>query len=320
VTLAAGFARFRGLGSTVVVGTTDPERLPGAVDAVQSEIDACDRACSRFRSDSELCVLNDPKRNKAQQPASGWLCDALTVAIDVAVKTGGLVDPTIGQCLVDLGYDRSFDVLDADQPVVVTASHVPAWHRIGVDRARRRVSVPVRVSLDLGASAKALCADRAASAGSMAAGCGVLVSLGGDISVAGEAPGDGWIIKVTDRADSAPDGPEPGQTVAVRTGGLATSGTSVRRWKRGGEHLHHVVDPRTARPANETWRTVTVTAASCVDANTASTAAMILGDQAPAWLADRHYDARLVSAGGAVELVGNWPWEDTGAPSQATSR
>jgi thiamine biosynthesis lipoprotein len=313
------FHRFRALGTSAVVGVADPACLDEALDAVRSEIDGCDQACSRFRPDSELSRLNDPQRLRSEHLASPWLCDALDVALYVARETNGLVDPTIGQCLIDLGYDRSFEHLDASRPVVVTAAHVPAWPRITVDRARQRVSVPVGVRLDLGASAKALCADRAALRAAAATGCGVLVSLGGDIATAGSAPDGGWIIRVTDRADSPPEGPEPGQTVAIRSGGLATSGTSARRWTRDGQDLHHVVDPRTARPAREVWRTVTVAGASCVDANLASTASVILGEQAPAWLAERRCDARLVAVDGAVALLGNWPWEGSGAAPVAAS-
>jgi thiamine biosynthesis lipoprotein len=319
VTAAPAFTRFRGLGATAVVGCVEADRLAAAAEAVEAEIDACDRACSRFRPDSELSRLNDPSRDRAGQAASAWLCDALEAAVHVAGQTGGLVDPSIGQCLVDLGYDRSFDLLDPTGPVVVSASHVAAWGRIVVDRGRRWVSVPVGVRLDLGASAKALCADRAAQAACAATGLGVLVSLGGDISVAGAAPAGGWVVKVTDRADNAPDGPEPGQTIAVRAGGLATSGTSARRWRRGGEQLHHLVDPRTSRPAAENWTTVTVAAASCLEANLASSAAMILGAEAPGWLAGRRLDARLVGHD-AVELVGDWPTDRGEAQAEPVSR
>jgi FAD:protein FMN transferase len=232
----------------------------------------------------------------------------LATAVEAAHETGGLVDPTIGQCLVDLGYDRSFELLRGDQPLVVLATHVPAWQRLSV--RGRRAQVPVGVRLDLGATAKALCADRAARRANAVAGGGVLVSLGGDVAVAGPGPEEGWAVRVTDQAGTDPAAAGSGQTVAIRTGGLATSGTTARRWAQEGRVRHHLVDPRTARPATEVWRTVSVAAASCVEANVASTAAVILGEEAPAWLSSRHVHARLVRAAGDVVRVGLWPSGD----------
>ncbi|HET9689776.1 MAG TPA: FAD:protein FMN transferase [Acidimicrobiales bacterium] len=298
------YHRFRALGCTAVVGADDDDRLAAAVAAAQAEIDACDLACSRFRADSELARLRPGGR---PVEVSEWLCAAVATAVDAAAATDGLVDPTIGQCLVDLGYDRSFEHVDPSSPLVVHARHVPAWARVHADVARRRVTVPAGVRLDLGATAKALCADRAAAQAAAATGSGVLVSLGGDVAVAGDAPDGGWTIRVTDRADDAPEAPGAGQTVVIRTGGLATSGTAVRRWARGGVELHHLIDPRTGAPAAEAWRTVSVAAPSCTAANVAATAAVVAGGDAPRWLATRGHDARLVTPDGQVVRVGGWP-------------
>jgi thiamine biosynthesis lipoprotein len=305
------FGGFRALGTSIVVGATDPIRLAGVLETVRDEVEACDRACSRFRPDSELSRLNAGER--LVRP-SRWLCEAVATALQAARDTDGLVDPTIGQSLVDLGYDRTFDEIDPDTPLVVTASHVPAWRQVRVDCLRRRVSILAHVKLDLGATAKALCADRAARSAAAVSGCGVLVSLGGDIAVAGPAPVGGWVVRVTDRADRDPADPAPGQTVSVRSGGLATSGTSARRWARAGAVLHHLVDPRTGCSAKEIWRTVTVAAPSCVAANTASTAAVILGAHAPAWLDAGRFDARLVSPAGRVVRTGAWPADQGPGP------
>ncbi|MDA8046426.1 MAG: FAD:protein FMN transferase [Actinomycetota bacterium] len=296
------FERFDALGTTVVVGSAEPGARATAMAAVRQEVDACDRACSRFRDDSDLARLHAGESG----PVSEWLCDAVAVALEAADLTEGLVDPTIGQCLIDLGYDRSFESIDLEQPLRVRARHVPAWRRVRVDRSRRRVHLPFGARLDLGATAKALCADRAAARAATLAGSGVLVSLGGDISVAGPPPTEGWVVRVTDRADAPPDR-APGQTVAIRSGGLATSGTSARRWARDGAVMHHLVDPRTGRPADEAWRTISVAAPTCVQANIASTAAMIIGWDAPTWLSDRGADARLVRPDGGVTLTGGWP-------------
>jgi thiamine biosynthesis lipoprotein len=106
-----------------------------------------------------------------------------------------------------------------------------------------------------------------------------------------------------------PDQPSagPSTVVAIRDGGLATSSTTARRWQRGGDVLHHILDPRTGLPAAPVWRTVSVAAASCADANTAATAAVIRGRQAPAWLASLSLPARLVEPDGTVLTVAGWP-------------
>jgi thiamine biosynthesis lipoprotein len=185
---------------------------------------------------------------------------------------------------------------------------VPGGETIERDERWGTVRGPAGVELDLGATAKALAADRAARAAAEAAGCGVLVSLGGDLAVAGDSPAGGWPVRLADdhAAPLAADGP----TVAVSSGGLASSSTAVRRWRTRDGALHHVVDPRTGRPADTPWRTVSVAAASCIDANVASTAALVLGEEAPAWLAGRCLPARLVAAsGGRAVAVAGWPQE-----------
>ena len=145
------------------------------------------------------------------------------------------------------------------------------------------------------------------AAAALAARSGVLVSLGGDVAVAGRPPAGGWRIRVTDHHRAGDDA--PGQTVAISAGGLATSGTTARRWRRGGQELHHIIDPATGQSATGPWRTVSVAAGTCVDANTASTAAIILGEGAPTWLEGRRLAARLVGVDGAVIYTAGWPVE-----------
>jgi thiamine biosynthesis lipoprotein len=168
--------------------------------------------------------------------------------------------------------------------------------------------VPRGVRLDLGATAKALAADRAAEGALRAARArGVLVNLGGDIATAGRPVPGGWAVRVADSHRAGPG--EPGQDVQLETGGLSTSSTTVRRWRRRGAAAHHIIDPATGAPAAEHWRTVSVAAATCVDANVASTAALVLGPAAPDWLESARLPARLVRADGAIVVTAGWPAE-----------
>jgi thiamine biosynthesis lipoprotein len=115
-------------------------------------------------------------------------------------------------------------------------------------------------------------------------------------------------VRIADDHKAPPD--EPCPRIAIDSGALATSSTTVRRW---GRTAHHLIDPRTGLPAVSPWRTVSVAAASCVDANTASTAAIVLGDDAPEWLAARNLPARLVDQAGGVLAVAGWPAEAVAA-------
>ena len=269
-----------------------------------AELDTMDRACSRFRDDSELSRVNRAGGLPVKVSVLFW--EALNTALRAARLTGGLVDPTIGQALRVTGYDRDFAEMDSEgPPLVVRAERVPGWNCVRLNPAERTVTVPVGVELDFGATAKALCADRAARRAADATGEGLLVSLGGDIATAGPAPEGGWSVGISD--DHA-DPPETARcTVAITSGGLATSSVAVRRWRRGATELHHIIDPRTGAPAAGRWRTVSVAAGSCVDANIASCAALLIGDGAPAWLEQRGLPGRLVGADGSVHAVGGWP-------------
>lgn len=308
-------AQWRALGTGVVLGVTVPAALPSAEALLVAELAAIDVAASRFRPDSELTAVNLAAGTPC--PISPLLLHAIEVALDAARTTNGVVDPTLGHAVSAAGYDRTFELIPQvpgpvgpSRPCVpgrVTVT-VPGWKRVEVDRTRGSVTVPAGVLLDLGATAKALTADRAAALIHQHTGAGVLVSLGGDIAIAGSPPAGGWAILVTDDSGADPGTtPRGSQIVQISTGALATSGTEVRRWVRDGETLHHIIDPRTQMPARSVWRTVTVAAPTCVAANVASTAAVVLGDDALPWLTTAGLPARLVNHHGEVTRLNGWP-------------
>lgn len=298
------------LGTGVVLRLTDPSGLEAARAAVELELAAIDRACSRFRPDSELSRVNAHAGRSTT--VSPLLIEALELALRAAELTGGDVDPTIGRALELAGYDRDWRLLapPAEQPeqqLKITARVRAGWRSISLDRESLAIRVPAGIRLDLGATAKAWAADRAVAAAASAGGCGALVSIGGDIATAGSAPAGGWRIRVTD--DHRSDPSAPGQTISIRSGGLATSSTAVRRWSHDGHTMHHIIDPATGAPVRATWRTVSVAAANCTDANIATTAALVRAKAAPAWLAAVGLPARLVDWDGNVTAVGHWPAE-----------
>jgi thiamine biosynthesis lipoprotein len=301
-------ATWRALGTLVQLVVTNPDTLPEARRLLTQDLADVDQACSRFRPDSELCSL----QGGGATEISPLLAEAIAVALRAARLTDGDVDPTIGAAMSAAGYDRDFDHLPPNAPALrLTVRRVPGWQEIHLDG--RTLIMPPGVRLDLGATAKAWAADRSAARIAARTGGGVLVSLGGDIAVAGQGPDEGWRVRVQDVTGAPGDPPAgPYAKIAIRDGGLATSSTAARRWRRGGDVLHHILDPRTGLPAEPVWRTVSVTAGSCADANAASTAAVIRGRHALGWLAQLGLPARLVDATGVVFTVAGWPAESEG--------
>jgi FAD:protein FMN transferase len=299
-------AQFRAIGTTAVVAVSDRKRLNEARVAVEETIAAFDRACSRFREDSELSAVNAAAGSPVQ--VGPLLLEAVGAALRAAQLTDGDVDPTVGQALIALGYDRDFAEVAAS-PRRVRFAPVPGWRTIELDAQASTVRVPRGVTLDLGATAKALAADHAAAAAHAACGCGVVVSLGGDMAFDGEPPGeDGWRIRVTD--DHRSDVTAPGQWITLRSGGLATSSITTRSWcSDEGATVHHLIDPATGRSASSAWRTVSVAASSCLDANIASTAAIVRGEEAVGWLSELKLPSRLVDTAGRARHVAGWPAE-----------
>jgi thiamine biosynthesis lipoprotein ApbE len=315
-------ASWRALGTLVHLVVTDPRCLAEARRLLAADLAEVDAACSRFRADSEIRAL----RNAHGRPVrvTPLLAEAIAVALRAARLTDGDVDPTVGAAMSAVGYDRDFDRIPRiGPPLPVTTRTVPGWREVHLEG--RSLTLPAGVELDLGATAKAWAADRSAARIFARLGCGVLVSLGGDIAVTGPVPqtpkipktpkipgipDGGWRVRVQDVTGS-PDDPPVGSyaLIAIRAGGLATSSTAARRWQRGGDVLHHILDPRTGRPAEPVWRTVSVAADSCADANAASTAAIIRGGDALGWLAKLGLPSRLVDAKGVVFTVAGWPDE-----------
>jgi thiamine biosynthesis lipoprotein len=277
---------------------TDPDSLAVARREVDAELDAIDAAASRFRPDSEVNALAESAGRPTR--VSEVLADMLDAALTAASLTDGDVDPTIGAAMIALGYDRDFAALDRAQPLAAAMSVPARWSMIKLDG--RVVTVPPGVVLDVGATAKAVAADHCAQRVHRATDSGVLINLGGDIATAGPAPDGGWQVLVHDDDD------DPASSVALPAGAaLATSSTVRRRWRRGEDLVHHILDPRTGRSADPVWRTVSVAAQTCFAANTVSTAAIVRGWRALDWIRTLGMPARLVDSDRIVHAIGGWP-------------
>lgn len=280
---------------------TNPGVLGAARELVESDLADVDDAANRFREDSEIRRLAD---------RSGWvtmsptLTHLMTEALAAAALTDGDVDPTVGNAVRRLGYDRDLRLVqDENGPLRAVVQAVPGYLSLKLQGSRLRL--PAGVELDLGATAKAVAADRAARLVQAAFGTGVLVSLGGDIATAGLAPAAGWQVRVQDRPE------DPWTQIALPGGAaVATSSTVSRQWRRGGRTLHHIVDPRTGQPARPVWRSVTVAASTCAYANAVTTASLVRGDRAVDWVGELGLPARFLRSDGSLVLTDGWPREE----------
>ena len=303
-------SEFRAIGTTVRLLTTDPRALVPATGLLRRHLEALDLAASRFRLDSEVSRLAAAAADgPAHLHASPVLAGSVRAALHAARITHGLVDPTVGAALVVSGYDADIDVVRARRGPSGTATGagvlVPGWRSVTIDHDGL-LTVPRGCLLDLGASAKAHAADVVADRLAAHLPGGFLVNLGGDVALSGDTPLDGWSIAVDGPDDHA--APARQVVVLVSGQGIATSSTRLRTWPGAdGEAHHHIVDPRTGRTAPAHWAQVTCVAATALEANAASTAAVVLGADAPDWLTAHGIPARLERLDGSAVHTPGWP-------------
>jgi FAD:protein FMN transferase len=261
---------FRAMGTDVECLLDGP---PGdRFGAVEAEFARLEALLSRFRPDSELSLLNAA----GSLEAGPDLLAVTRLALEARTRTQGLFDPTIHDALVAAGYDRSFEYVAADGPASAAAG---CGGEVELDGTIVRLGTGVR--LDLGGIAKGYAVDRAVELLAPAGPC--LVNAGGDLAVAGGA----WPVAI-----------EGGSlTLELSRGAVATSGRDRRRWRRGGEELHHLIDPSTGRPAATDVLHATVVAPTAVEAEVLAKVAFLTGRvDAPHVLVTA--DGRTVLGGG----------------------
>jgi thiamine biosynthesis lipoprotein len=267
---------FHAMGTDVELLLDAPagERAERALDRAEAELERLEQVLSRFRSDSELSRLN---RDGHVAEASADLVRVVELALAGREATGGRFDPTVHDALVAAGYDRTFDEVPAEAPGV-PSTPVTCGGAVRIDGLAIVLSPGTR--LDLGGIGKGYAVDRVAESLAVAGPC--LVNAGGDLAVRGGS----WPVGVAD-----------GLTLELSRGGMATSGRDRRRWVRGGEELHHLIDPSSGRPAESDLVRVTVVADSASDAEVLAKAAFLGADvDAPRVLVSA--DGRVVLAGG----------------------
>jgi thiamine biosynthesis lipoprotein len=269
--------RFDAMGCQVVVGGADGAQIR----AIEALFAHREQTFSRFLPDSELGRVN--RAEVTIVAVSELFAETLADALRAAAQTRGLVDPTLGAALEDAGYDRDFAMMRCDDRPA--GGGAPGCLN-EVKLRGRLVTRPTGVKLDLNAVVKARAVDDALR---LITGAG-FVAAGGDVAARG-----GAVV-----------GLPGGGTLSLRRGGVATSGTTRRRWRMGGQIQHHLIDPVTGRPSDSIWTLVTVAAASCRDADVAAKAAFLLGAEGPAWLDERNLPGRFESPAGVTR---NRTWQ-----------
>jgi thiamine biosynthesis lipoprotein len=278
---------FRSMGCEVVVAIDEEQRDDDSLTRVRALFDARDRTFTRFASDSELLRVN---RAVGPVLVSAEFARAAEAALDAWRQTNGLVDPTLLGALESAGYDRDFARL-RDEPLrPLSALPAPSAERGRGGELRltgRLLGRPPAVRLDLNGVVKSMAVDDAVA---------LLGDRGGWVSAGGD-------LAATRPLEVALPG---GGQVRLEAGGLATSGRIARRWRRGGTVQHHLIDPRSGRPAVSPWEQVTVCGATCLMADVAAKAAFLLGDDGPDWLDARGMPGRFLRAGGAPVVNSAW--------------
>jgi len=283
--------RFRAMGTGCHVQLVGAP--PGVVEALEAQVRADEDRWSRFRSTSELSRLNASATVTSDETA-----ELLALALAWRARTGGRFDPLLGAHMRAAGYDRTFDQLD--RPTRATAPPRPAPPRLD----GRTVTVPAGVQLDLGGIAKGHAADRAVALALALGAAGACVNLGGDLRCAGDAPtDDGWWCAL----DHGPGAEASAIAVGLRHGAIATSTTRRRRWATAdGAEQHHLLDPRTGRPAVTTFHTATVVAATAAAAEVLAKVVLLAPpDEAAAVLADEGAAAIATGDGGTAHRLGD---------------
>jgi thiamine biosynthesis lipoprotein len=272
---------------------------------VSRQFAAAEKAAARYRKDAELHRLY--RAGGQEITVSPLLAELIAAALMAAERTDGDVDPTVGAAMTAIHGAPTRARSAFALPVCGTRSTgsrpVPGWQQVHLRGCRLRV--PAGTTLDLSATATSVTCDRAAAEVRARLDVGVLVTLGGDAASAGPSPEDGWRVLIDDRSDARIE-------VLLPAGaGLATS--HFTRRIEDAAPVGHLIDPHTGRAPAAVWRMATAIGFTSLEASTFTSAALIRGIPARAWLGQLWVPARLVTTHDDVVAVGPWPSHQVGS-------
>jgi thiamine biosynthesis lipoprotein len=282
--------RFRAMGTEIEL-LVQADEASVALAAAEEEFDRLEALLSRFRGDSELSRLNATGILESGPD----LVRVVELALAAYERTGGRFDIRVHDALVAAGYDRSFELVPPDAEGRTGSGRPvdpPVQRPSGVDVQDGLIRLDDGIRLDLGGIGKGYACERAAEILSTAGPC--LVNAGGDIATRGSA----WTVAVETSGD-------PLILELSGSCGLATSGRDLRRWRRRGRELHHLIDPATGLPSDSDLLRVTVVAHDAVDAEVTAKALFLARTEGACEEAEElGIPAVLVTDGGRTILAG----------------
>lgn len=294
------------MGSAVRVVVTGTDALAErAVDLAFARVAELEATWSRFVPTSDVSRLNSANGHEIPvSPDTVRLVNGMKFA---HVATDGAFDPTLVVPLVRLGYDHSLD-----DPLARTELGADLDNRGSIDRVQFRdvagqwhMKSPVGTAIDPGGIGKGLAADIVIETivGEAADSpvVGALVSIGGDVAVAGLAPeGRGWFVDVLDPSKASTT-----STVRLERGAVATSSIELRRLSGGTSH--HLIDPRTLESVATGVRGASVIAGTGAWAEAFTKYLVMHGRAALDHLDRLGLAAQIVDGRG---VIGNRRWND----------
>jgi thiamine biosynthesis lipoprotein len=285
----------------------EPESADQALGQVETLFRDVEAALSRFNPASELSKLN--AQSETWVPVSKTLWSVLTLALEYAEETEGVFDPALLGALRAAGYSESFERIGYGGPIepAGAAARTGGWRAIRLDAERRRVWLPGDAELDFGGIAKGYTAGWAALLIGLWGPC--LIDAGGDLA-AGDAPAGlpGWPVTILAPRIEGRESTGALVSLTLANNSLATSGVDLRRWKIGGRAAHHLIDPRTAQPAESEAVTVSALAPTGAAAEVWAKLGLIKGAAGLAALSERNIPALIISRDHALHF-NNAMWQ-----------
>lgn len=273
---------FRAMGTEIEL-FVDADDADDALDRAEHEFHRLESLLSRFRPDSELSRLNAAKTLDVAPDVAR----VIGLAVEAREETGGRFDPTVLRAVVAAGYDRTFEDVPVDGPLARGA--VACGGKVRIDGAQIRLVGDTE--LDLGGIGKGYAVERAATTLAVVGPC--LVNAGGDLAVRGGQ----WPVGL-ETADGT-------ITLELERGAVATSGRDRRKWRRGGQEQHHLIDPATGAPSRGDLVRATVVAADAVQAEVWAKALFLAGEsEAEQEADDLGLPAVLVTEDGRTTFCG----------------
>lgn len=273
---------FKAMGTNIelLLSHINNEEAQESFRAVEEEFERLEAILSRFRPNSDLSRLN----RAGQIIAPPDLERVIELALNARERTFGRFDPTIYNALYQAGYDRTFEEVSLDGPNN-NKEVARCGGRITINPPTGLIEIEEGFQIDLGGIGKGYAVDRAIEILAVRGSC--LVNAGGDLAVRGDLA---W-----------PIGVEGGPTLELTCGAIATSGRDLRHWRRGGEERHHLIDPKTGRPAKSDLLRITVVASSATEADILAKTLFIAGEKEATAAGT---PAVLITADGRTLLVG----------------